>query len=156
LDYNESYSHNFAEITLEELGVLDVIRHSVFAPDLDIYRGTGRSVRKHIEDFLTARGWISDFKVDSVQRPSINFTDPDSNVLFQIQTGNIARAFYDLMKMQSIFEQRRCKCAVLCLPSATAAKALGSNIANMTRVREELEYLFESQIHVPVYLFSFE
>ena len=156
MDYHESYSHNFAEITLEELGVLQVVRHSVFAPDLDIYSGTARSVRKHIQDFLTARGWIPDLKVDSVLRPSINFVDPDSNVLFQIQTGNIARAFYDLMKMQSVFEQGRCKCAVLCLPSATAAKVMGSIIANLDRLKDELEYLFGSQILVPVYLLSFE
>ena len=156
MDVHESYSHKFAEITLEELGVLQVVRHSVFAPSLEIYRGTAGSVRNHIQDYLTARGWIPELKVDSILRPTVNFSDPDSNVLFQIQTGNIARAFYDLMKMQSIYEQGRCKCAVLCLPSATAAKAMGSNIANMSRVRDELEYLFESQIHVPVYLFSFE
>lgn len=156
MDYHESYSHNFAEITLEELGVLQVVKRSVFAPQIDIYRGTAREVRLHIQDFLTARGWAQDFKVDSVLRPSINYADPDSEVLYQIQTGNIARAFYDLMKMQAIFEQGRCKCAVLCLPSAKAARAMGANIANLDRLRDELEFVFKSQILVPLYLLSFE
>ena len=156
MDFVESYSHNFAEITLSDIDALQVVRRSIYAPNINIYKGMSKEIKLHIEDYLTARGWISNFKVDSIQKPTIGFFEHKTQVAYQIQTGNIARAFYDLMKIQAIFENGRCKCGVLCLPSKLAAQQLGSNIANFDRIREELEHIFGKQISVPILLLSFE
>ena len=65
-----------------------------------------------------------------------------------VQTGNVTRAFYDLMKFEVIHKNDRIDAAVLIVPTSGAARALGSNIANFTRVTNELR-LFRNIITVP-------
>ena len=65
-----------------------------------------------------------------------------------MQTGNITRAFYDLMKFEVMHKNDRVDAAVLIVPTSGAARSLGSNLANFTRVINELE-LFRHIITVP-------
>ena len=70
-------------------------------------------------------------------------------VAIQVQTGNIARAFYDLVKMQTLYIQRRALAAVLILPDQSAAGIIGSNVANMFRVSSELRS-YDRVITIPL------
>ena len=69
-------------------------------------------------------------------------------VALTLQTGNITRAFYDLLKFEVMYRANRIESAVLIVPSSTAARELGSNIANFQRVTGELK-LFQDIITVP-------
>ena len=65
-----------------------------------------------------------------------------------IQTGNITRAFYDLLKFQSMYIMDKIDGCILVVPTVEAAKLLGSNISNFTRVRNELK-LYKHTINLP-------
>ena len=60
----------------------------------------------------------------------------------------MARAFYDLLKFEAMYRKRKIDAAVLVVPVYEAARALGDNIANFTRVTREIT-LFAGIITVP-------
>ena len=77
-------------------------------------------------------------------------------VVVQVQLGNVARAFYDLMKMQAMHTQNRAACGVLVVPTSAAARQIGSNLAQFERVSKELQGVFFHQITIPVLVVGIE
>jgi hypothetical protein len=72
-----------------------------------------------------------------------------------VQTGNIGRAAYDLLKLQHLFLSRSVEAVALALPTKEAATVIGSNIANGDRIWTEIR-LFSRQVTVPLVLIEFE
>ena len=77
------------------------------------------------------------------------------DLAFQLQTGNMSRAPYDLLKLQYLFQSGKIEAAALALPTKEAAKEIGDNIANAERVIKELQ-LFDRVITVPILVVAFE
>jgi hypothetical protein len=77
-------------------------------------------------------------------------------VALQVQLGNMARAFYDLMKLESLFHQGRAECGVLVLATQEAARDLGANHASFERVATEVRTVFADQIRIPLAIFAIE
>jgi len=77
------------------------------------------------------------------------------DLAFQLQTGNMSRAPYDLLKLQYLFQSQKIEAAALALPTKEAAKIIGDNIANAERVIRELQ-LFDRVITVPILVVAFE
>jgi hypothetical protein len=77
------------------------------------------------------------------------------DLAFQLQTGNMSRAPYDLLKLQYLFQSKKIQAAGIALPTREAAKIIGDNIANAERVIKELE-LFDRVITVPILVVAFE
>jgi hypothetical protein len=111
------------------------------------------AVKEHFEARWAELGWASEVAVDPQRNPTINAMK--QRIGMTVQTGNIARAFYDLLKFQAMYLNSRVDVAVLMVPTAAAASTLGSNIANFSRVTDELELFFHI-ITVPVLIVSFE
>jgi hypothetical protein len=68
--------------------------------------------------------------------------------------GNVARAFYDLMKLQRLFDLEMISVGVLIVPMKSAAVKIGSNLASFERLSEEHELMFRSQINAPLVIFG--
>ena len=133
-----------------EAHVLDMLDASA----VRIGRRSTDDVRRHVAAFLTERGWASPVRVaDSFD---LELQCSRDSVVVQLQTGNIARAFYDLMKMQSLHQQSLAEAGVLVVPVADAARRMGSNLAQYERVVNELAGVFYHQITVPVLVVGFE
>ena len=77
------------------------------------------------------------------------------DLAFQLQTGNMSRAPYDLLKLEYLFRSNRIEAAALALPTKEAAGIIGDNIANADRVCRELK-LFDRVITVPIVVVAFE
>jgi hypothetical protein len=77
------------------------------------------------------------------------------DLAFQIQTGNVSRAFYDLLKMQYLYMQKKIEAAALAVPTKDAANLIASNVAHSERVWGELQ-LFDRIITVPTLIIAFE
>ena len=77
------------------------------------------------------------------------------DLAFQLQTGNMSRAPYDLLKLQYLFQSKRIEASALALPTKEASKVIGDNIANAERVIKELE-LFDRVISAPILVIAFE
>lgn len=121
--------------------------------EVQIKSGGSEVVRSHIELGLAKDGWVLNAAVDA--KFNLVITAKKSSLGFQIQTGNISRAMYDLLKLQSMYTSRLIEGACLAVPSGTAASILGGNLANGNRLSEELK-LFSRHITVPLLLLAFE
>jgi hypothetical protein len=151
----ETVSHRGAQALLDQLGLGDIVKRSLDAPQLGIDHGSSNDIKNHIAEFLNDAGWAAPVKIEPSLGPELN-AQHSSGVVFHTQTGNIARAFYDLMKMQSLHQQGRSPCGILVVPSTTIARVLGGNLANFDRVASELSSLFFHQVSIPVLLAGFE
>jgi len=132
---------------------LDWVTDLLDAPHIPVGKGCGRRVSLHLREQLTLRGWSDETRID----PSLQITifSAGDGFAFQVQTGNIGRAFYDLLKLQGLYLSRRIDGAIFVLPSGNAAASMGSNIANYDRVIGEMAY-FNRVISVPMLVLAFE
>ena len=122
-------------------------------PSIAIAPGCTGLIRTHLRDELTNAGWSYDVRIDP--EFDLTVTGMFRDMAFQIQTGNISRAMYDLWKLQFLYSQRKIAVAALAVPTREAAATIGSNIAQVDRVWRELQ-LFDRILTVPLLLVSFE
>jgi len=123
------------------------------APKLRLAPKCTTGIRVHVEKEFQANGWALDVKVD--QRLNLTMFALKDDMAFQLQTGNISRAPYDLLKFQYLFQAKKIECAALAVPTNAAAKKIASNVANAERIQKELE-VFDRVITVPIMLVAFE
>ena len=123
------------------------------APTVPIARGRTSDIRKHVESEFRAQGWALNVRLSTELRLEVFATLSD--LAFQLQTGNISRVPYDLLKMQYLFQEKRIEAAALALPTKTASKRIGDNIAYAERIIKELS-LFDRVITVPILVVAFE
>lgn len=96
---------------------------------------------------LVTSGWSG--KVKLVRSSKITITSAKNSVGLCLQTGNMARLYADLLKLQQMFLNKTIKAGVIIVPTRTAAKKLGDNIAHANRLQCELD-IFRSVIHMPL------
>lgn len=123
------------------------------APGIQIRQGCTVKIKEHVSSEFLNEGWAMDAKLD--QEANLRVTAMKDDLAFQLQTGNMSRAPYDLLKMQYLCTSGKIKAAAIALPTVRAAKLMGDNIANAERVIRELE-LFEKVITVPVLVVAFD
>jgi hypothetical protein len=123
------------------------------APNIIIEPGCTGKIRAHLHDELSNAGWAYNPRID----PGFDLTVTGMfrDLAFQIQTGNISRSMYDLLKLQCLFIQKKIEAAALAVPTKAAAEIIGSNIANVERLWGEVR-LFDRVITIPLLLVSFE
>lgn len=123
------------------------------APSITIRPGCTTMIKQHVKTEFLNEGWAMEARLD--QEANLRVTAMKDDVAFQLQTGNMSRAPYDLLKMQYLCTSGKIKVAAIALPTVKAAKLMGENIANAERVIRELQ-LFEKVITVPVLVVAFE
>jgi len=127
---------------------------SVFnAPSLEIDSRSGRSIRSHVDREFAVRGWAMDCKIDPAS--NLKVTAKHRGLAFQVQTGNVGRAAYDLLKLQHLFHSGAVDAVALAVPTKEAAGIIGSNIANGERLWAEMQ-LFREQLTAPFVMVEFE
>jgi hypothetical protein len=82
-------------------------------------------------------GLAADFRKDKIQ--------------VEVQFGNIARAFYDVFKMQVGFQSDQMDVGVLIVPDQKLSKITGQNIASFERIKRELE-IAHTTITLPIWI----
>ncbi len=142
----EEYSHRHGLEAVTEMGLHEKVRALADVPEIGMARGNARRINDAIRNRLSEAGWVLDPSVHVNFRLKINGLK--RRVGLTVQTGNITRAFYDLMKFEVMYKNDRIEASVLIVPTSGAARIIGSNIANFTRVRNEL-ILFQEIITVP-------
>lgn len=123
------------------------------APAVTIAPHCTSEIRKHVEGEFLSEGWALNVDLDQGHRLKVLAESED--LAFQLQTGNMSRAPYDLLKMQYLFQSQRIEAAALALPTKSTAKIIGDNIAHAERVINELQ-LFDRVITVPILVIAFE
>lgn len=106
-----------------------------------------------IDAELKKAGWSGEVKL--ARDSKITITSAKRSVGLCLQTGNMARVYADLLKLQQMFLNKTIKAGVMIVPAHAASKKLGDNIANATRLRSELD-IFRSVIHMPLVVLAFD
>jgi hypothetical protein len=102
---------------------------------------------------LKSSGWSSEVAVSLDSDMTI--TSMKEYVGLCMQTGNMARMYADLMKLQTLYLDNAIKSAAIIVPSQPMAALLGDNIAQSTRLGRELN-IFRKAYIVPTLIFSLE
>lgn len=145
--------HHSAGLAWERRNLKDWLTDVFEAPDIGIEPRCTAAIRQHVETEFLQEGWALSVSLD--QGLGLKVFAEKEDIAFQLQTGNMSRAPYDLLKLQYLFQSERIEAAALALPTQDAAKAIGSNIAYAERVIRELE-LFDRVITVPILVVAFE
>jgi hypothetical protein len=153
MKYVASYSHHNGEMEWQKRELFEWLTDILEAPAISVGRKSTVNIRTHVRTQLENQGWSGEFKID----PEYDLTvfSMKDDLAFQVQTGNISRAPYDLLKLQFLYAAEKIEAAALAVPSSSAAGKMGSNIANFERIMNELS-LFSRIITVPLLLISFE
>ncbi len=150
---NGTYDHHNAVAEWQRRDLHEWLTDVFEAPSVVIQRGGTQAIREHVESEFANEGWALDVRLD--QGHQLAVTAVKADLAFQLQTGNMSRAPYDLLKLQYLFQERKIQAAALALPTQAAAKTIGDNIANAERVFRELK-LFDRVITVPISVVAFE
>jgi hypothetical protein len=148
------WSHRFGAEALDQKRTRDFIRALLQAPGVRVGPGSSVAIKQHVTEGLSKAGWAMPVRLDDEHEVELNALR--DGVVLQVQTGNMARAFYDLMKIESVYLSGRASCGVLILPSTQGARLMGDNIANFERISGELAHVFFHQVTCPILLVAFE
>ena len=140
------YSHQGGAEHLRKKGLDHEVRKLVEVRELGMARGNSKVINATVRQRMSDKGWALDPHVEVGYRLQIN--GMKQRIGLTLQTGNVTRAFYDMMKFEIMHKHGRIDAAVLIVPTHGAARSIGSNIANFTRVERELG-LFQPIISVP-------
>jgi hypothetical protein len=121
--------------------------------NVKITSGAAARIRDAFLSALKAHGWSGEVLISPDSDMTI--TSGKSEVGLCLQTGNVARVYADLIKLQSLYLDNAIKGSIIIVPSQPIALKLGSNIAQATRLIRELS-IFQKAYNVPTLLFSLE
>lgn len=110
-------------------------------------------IRRAVADRLTALGWSDAVRIRSSH--GITITAMSQRIGLCLQTGNMARFYADLMKLQLVFIDGATDGGLYVVPTKKAASELGSNMVNFERIVAETR-LFRSIITLPLIVLGFE
>ncbi len=115
--------------------------------------GASAKIRDEIMNRLTTEGWSVEVRV--AHDSEMTITSIRDHIGLCLQTGNMARAPYDLLKLQTLYYDGHIKAATMIVPSRDAAKKLGKGLVDASRLEREMT-IFKKAYNVPTVVFSLE
>lgn len=147
------YDHHNARTEWSNRDLEEWLADVFAAPAITLKRHCTPEIRQHVSSAFLNDGWALDVRIDQILNLTVFAMKAD--LAFQLQTGNMSRAPYDLLKLQYLYQSDKINCAAMALPTRAAAAAIGDNIANAERLSNELR-LFNRLITVPILLIAFD
>lgn len=140
----------------------EIIPVSILNSVTDVIEGMDYSLGKYeiknfkddLSDQLIMHGWSGTVKLSTYS--SISITSVQKNIGLCTQTGNIARTYADLMKLQAMYMDNKIKASIFVLPTKKCANSFGRNVANYDRFLRELINIFPKVITVPMVIVGFD
>jgi len=152
MKFDSVYDHHNAIAEWQQRELYDWLTDVFEAPAIKMGEGCTTEIRRHVRQEFEKEGWAINVRID--QDLGLSVFAMKDDLAFHLQTGNISRAAYDLLKLQHLYQANRVEAAALALPTKERAVQLGSNVANSERVMQELQ-LFNRIITVPICLVAF-
>lgn len=147
-----TYSHCDGEARLTP-AFKDEIGQAINAVTIKPTRGAARKIRDQVIFQLKEAGWSDELAV--AKGSAMTITSAKGSVGLCLQTGNMARLYADLLKLQTLYLSNAITSAAFLVPSQPLAALLGDNIAQSTRLERELD-IFKRAFHVPTLIFALE
>ena len=153
MKFESAYSHHHGVEVWKSLDLYEWATDIFAAPKVKIQRQATARIRDHVKSELETDGWAFGVSVDAEVELKVFARKGD--LAFQLQTGNISRYAYDVLKLQHLYQKREIESAVLAVPNKSASRTLGSNIASADRIFGELA-VFDRIVTLPIMVISFE
>lgn len=154
MNFFEGYSHRNGKVEWEKRDLDEWITDVFNAPSITLEPHATNAIRDHVRNELTTEGWSDEVPI-APNFTGVTIFSQKEELAIQIQTGNVSRVFYDLLKLQYLFNRSKIEAAALAVPTKSGAQRLGSNIANYERLCAELQ-LYDRVITVPILVIAFE
>lgn len=154
MNFIEGYSHRNGNVEWKKRELDEWLTDAFNAPAIKLEAHATAAIRGHVRSELTKEGWSEELYIARELAGATIFSQK-GDLAIQLQTGNISRVFYDLLKLQYLFNRNKIEAAALAVPTRSGASLLGSNIANFERLCSELE-LYDRVITVPILVVAFE
>lgn len=148
----KSFSHNSGNQIIDS-SMLDHMVKGLSNINKPFIKGGAPEIRAEISFVLGRLGWSDKVRISSKQ--AITVTSKKGKMALCLQTGNMARFYADLLKLQSQFLDGKIEVAIYILPMQAAAKKLGDNIAQFERFTREIDTVFYKVITVPIIVLGF-
>lgn len=148
-----THEHHNAAVVWSKRDLLDWLTDVFEAPGIVIKPHCTTAIRQHVTAEFQKEGWAHDVKID--QELGLKVFALKDDLGFQLQTGNMSRAPYDLLKLQYLFQSGKIEGAALAVPTKACANRIGDNLANAERICKEL-IVFDRVITVPILVIAFE
>ena len=113
-----------------------------------------KNFKNDLSSQLITLGWSE--KVSLSTKSNISITAALRGVGLCTQTGNMARMYADLMKLQALYMDEKIKAAIFVIPTKACANSFGGNVANYERFLNELTNIFSKVITVPMLVVGFD
>ncbi|WP_054312115.1 BglII/BstYI family type II restriction endonuclease [Mesorhizobium sp. 1M-11] len=133
--------------------ILSEVVAAATAIEVRAERGAAPRIRDRFVAELREKGWSGEVTV--ARGSDMSITSMRNGIGLCLQTGNMARMYADLIKLQTLYLDNAIEAAIFVLPSQPLAAAIGDNIAQATRLQRELE-IFRKAYHVPTLVLSLE
>ena len=150
---NATYSYHSGVDLWKERELYEWVTDIFEAPMISVGERSTIDIRSHLKSELEVDGWAFNVRIDADSDMAV-FARKEE-LAFQLQTGNISRYAYDLLKLQYLYSKKEIESAVLAVPTKKAASKIGSNIANVERIWKELN-VFDRFICIPMVVIAFE
>jgi hypothetical protein len=111
-------------------------------------------LRQIILGSLRSFGWSDKVRISS--KRGLTLTAMNGKIALCLQTGNMARFYADLLKLQAQFVEEKIEAAIYILPVRDAANQMGENMANYERLTSELKSMFSKVITIPMIVIGFD
>lgn len=154
MNFIEGYSHRNGNVEWKKRELDEWLTDAFNAPAIKLEAHATAAIRGHVRSELTKEGWSEELYIARELAGATIFSQK-GDLAIQLQTGNISRVFYDLLKLQYLLNRNKIEAAALAVPTRSGASLLGSNIANFERLCSELE-LYDRVITVPILVVAFE
>lgn len=146
------YSHRSGDQVVPS-SVVAAVERALAACTVQIRTRSASTLRASVLGRLrTVDGWSQAVRIRATR--GLTITAMNNSVGLCLQTGNMARFYADLLKLQAQYLDEKLTSAIYILPTRDAARRLGSNIAHYERFTAELQ-IFQRVITVPLVVIGF-
>lgn len=109
--------------------------------------------KKYLMPAIHKKGWSDEYYLDRTSK--ITITSIKEKTGLCIQTGNMARMYADLLKLQALYSRGTITSGILILATASCGRSFGGNVASYERVIRELA-IFDKVITMPLLIIGFD
>ena len=134
--------------------IIDGVTQIIKGLDCSLGKYEIRNFKNDLSTQLTIKGWSG--KVSLSSKSNISITAMLKSIGLCTQTGNMARMYADLMKLQALYMDEKIKAAIFVIPTKACANSFGGNVANYERFINELTNIFSKVITVPILVIGFD
>ena len=106
MNFIEGYSHRNGNVEWEKRELDEWLTDAFNAPAIRLEAHATPAIREHIRSELTKEGWSEELYI-APNLVGATIFSRRGDLAIQLQTGNISRVFYDLLKLQYLFNSNK-------------------------------------------------